>query len=39
MYNDSRAMILRVKGSDLALFYSGKITKDEARKLVIESQF
>lgn len=39
MYNDSRAMILRVKGSDLALFYSGKITKDEARKLVTESQF
>ena len=39
LYNDSRAMILRVKGSDLALFYSGKITKDEARKLVIESQF
>ncbi len=39
MYNDSKAMILRIKGSDLALFYSGKITKDEARKLVIESQF
>jgi hypothetical protein len=39
LYNDSKAMILRIKGSDLALFYSGKITKDEARKLVIESQF
>lgn len=39
LYNDSKALILRIKGSDLALFYSGKITKDEARKLVIESQF
>lgn len=39
MYNDSKAMILRIKGSDLALYYSGKITKDEARKLVVESQF
>lgn len=36
---DSKTMILRIKGSDLALFYSGKITRDEARKLVIESQF
>ena len=39
LYNDSKTMILRIKGSDLALFYSGKITRDEARKLVIESQF
>ena len=39
MYNDSKVMILRIKGSDLDLFYSGKITRDEARKLVIESQF
>jgi hypothetical protein len=39
MYNDSKAMILRIKGSDLALYYSGKITKDDARKLVVESQF
>jgi hypothetical protein len=39
LYNDSKAMILRIKGSDLTLFYSGKITKEEARKLVIESQF
>jgi hypothetical protein len=39
MYNDSKTMILRIKGSDLAMFYSGKITRDEARKLVIESQF
>ena len=36
---DSKTMILRIKGSDLILFYSGKITRDEARKLVIESQF
>ena len=39
LYNDSKALILRIKGSDLALFYSGKVTRDEARKLVIESQF
>ena len=39
LYNDSKIMILRIKGSDLALFYSGKISRDEARKLVIESQF
>ena len=39
MYDDSKTMILRIKGSDLALFYTQKITRDEARKLVIESQF
>lgn len=39
LYNDSKALILRIKGSVLASFYSGRITKDEARKLVIESQF
>lgn len=39
LYSDHKAMILRIKGSDLALFYSGKITKDDARKLVIESEF
>jgi hypothetical protein len=39
LYNDSKIMILRIKGSDLALFYTGKISRDEARKLVIESQF
>lgn len=39
LYNDSKTMILRIKGSDLASFYSGKITREEARKLVIESQF
>jgi hypothetical protein len=39
LYDDSKALILRIKGSDLVLFYTGKITKDEARKRVIESQF
>jgi len=39
LYNESKAMILRIKGSDLAAFHSGKITRDDARKLVIESQF
>ncbi len=39
LYSDHKTLILRIKGSDLAAFYSGKITKDEARKLVIESQF
>lgn len=39
LYNDSKALILQIKGADLALFYSDKITRDEARKRVIESQF
>lgn len=39
LYDDSRALILRIKGSDLALFYSGKITREEARKRVVETQF
>jgi hypothetical protein len=37
--DESRALILRIKGSDLALFYSGKITREEARKRVVETQF
>lgn len=37
--NDSKALILRIKGSDLAQLHSGRITREEARKLVIESQF
>lgn len=37
--DESRTMILRVKGSDLALWYAGKLTRDEARKRVVESQF
>lgn len=39
MYNDSKALILRIKGADLVLFHSQKITREEARKRVIESQF
>ena len=39
LYDDSRALILKIKGSDLALFYSGKITREEARKRVVETQF
>lgn len=39
LYDDSQALILRIKGADLALFYSGAITRDEARKRVLESQF
>lgn len=36
---ESRTMILRVKGSDLALWRAGKLTREEARKRVVESQF
>lgn len=39
LYDESKALILRIKGSDLALFYAGKLSRDEARKLVLESQF
>ncbi len=39
LYNDSRTLILRVKGSDLALFYSGNISRDEMRQRVVQSQF
>ncbi|MNC95083.1 hypothetical protein D3C83_121070 [compost metagenome] len=39
LYNESKAMILTIKGSGLAAFYTGKISRDEARKLVLESQF
>lgn len=39
MYDDSQTLILRIKGSDLTLFFSEKITRDEAKKRVIESQF
>lgn len=37
--DESRTMILRVKGSDLALWHAGKLTREEARKRVVESQF
>lgn len=39
LYDDSRTLILRIKGSDLALFHEGKITREEARKRIVESQF
>jgi len=39
LYDDSRTLILRIKGVDLALFHEGKITRDEVKKRVIESQF
>lgn len=39
LYDDSQTLILRIKGSDLALFFAGKITRDEAKKRVVESQF
>lgn len=37
--DDSRTMILRIKGADLAAYVAGRITRDEAKKRVIESQF
>jgi hypothetical protein len=39
LYNDSQTLILRIKGSDLTLFFDGKITRDDVKKRVIESQF
>lgn len=39
LYDDSRTLILRITGADLALFHEGKITREEARKRVVESQF
>lgn len=39
LYDDSQTLILRIKGSDLVLFFDGKITRDEAKKRVVESQF
>jgi hypothetical protein len=39
LYDDSRTLILRIKGEDLALFHAGKITREDAKKRVIESQF
>lgn len=39
LYDDSRTLILRIKGEDLTLFHEGKITRDEAKKRVVESQF
>lgn len=39
LQNDSRTMILRIKGSDLSAMFSGRITREEAKKRVVESQF
>jgi hypothetical protein len=39
LYDESPTMILRITGANLALFYEGKITREEARKRVVESQF
>jgi hypothetical protein len=36
---DSRTLILRIKGEDLALFHTGKIGRDEAKTRIVESQF
>lgn len=39
LQDDSRTLILRIKGEDLAAFHVGKITRDEAKKRIVESQF
>jgi hypothetical protein len=39
LYEDSQTLILKIKGSDLVLFHSERITRDEAKKRIIESQF
>jgi len=39
LYDDSRTLILRITGHDLALFHSGEITRAEARKRVSRSDF
>lgn len=39
LQDDSRTLILRIKGEDLALFHTGRINREEAKKRVIESQF
>lgn len=39
LYEDSQTLILKIKGANLALFHSEKITRDEAKKRIIESQF
>ena len=37
--NQSRKLILHIKGADLALYHAGKITKDEAKNRIIELRF
>ena len=39
LFSDSVTLILRIRGADLALFHSGRITREDVRKRVIESQF
>ncbi len=39
LQDDSRTLILRIKGADLAAFHAGKLTRDEIKKRVVESQF
>lgn len=39
LQDDSRTLILRIKGEDLAAFHMSKITRDEAKKRIVESQF
>ncbi|MBM3751298.1 MAG: hypothetical protein FJW21_08975 [Acidimicrobiia bacterium] len=39
LQDDSRTLILRIKGEDLAAFHASRITRDEARKRIVESQF
>ena len=39
LQDDSRTLILRIRGEDLAAFHTARITRDEAKKRVVESQF
>jgi len=39
LLDDSRTLILRVRGEDLAQFHAGKITRDEIRKRIVQSDF
>lgn len=39
LQDDSRTLILTIKGEVLTLFHTGKITRDEAKKRIVESQF
>jgi hypothetical protein len=37
--NQSRQLILSIKGEDLDAFHQGKITRDEARQKIVETRF
>jgi len=39
LLDDSRTLILRAKGEDLAQFHAGKITREEMRKRIVQSDF